>query len=77
MTTTSYNVSGMSCQHCVNAVSTEIAKLPGVTGVSVDLATGSVAVTSAAQLADADVAAAVDEAGYELVGAETDPPRPG
>jgi copper chaperone len=77
MTTTSYNVSGMSCQHCVNAVSTEIAKLPGVTGVSVDLATGSVAVTSAAQLADADVAAAVDEAGYELVDAGTDPPRPG
>jgi copper chaperone len=77
MTTTSYDVSGMSCGHCVTAVSTEIAKLPGVTGVSVDLATGSVTVTSAAQLAHAEVAAAVDEAGYELVGAGVDPPRTG
>jgi copper chaperone len=77
MTTTSYNVSGMTCEHCVTAVSTEVAKLSGVTGVSVDLATGSVTVASRAQLADSEVAAAVDEAGYQLVAPGIDRPRPG
>jgi copper chaperone CopZ len=66
MTTSTYQVKGMTCGHCVGAVSGEIGKLDGVTGVEVDLATG--AVTSAAPLERAAVAAAVDEAGYELVG---------
>jgi len=65
-TTTTYTVRGMTCGHCVNAVSTEIAKLPTVSGVEVDLDSGAVKVTSAAPLELAQVAAAVDEAGYEL-----------
>ncbi|MDP9075431.1 MAG: heavy-metal-associated domain-containing protein [Actinomycetota bacterium] len=68
MTTTSYTVTGMTCGHCVNAVSTEITKLPGVSDVAVDLATGAVSVTSAAPLDDSDVQTAVEEAGFELAG---------
>ncbi|WP_067848157.1 heavy-metal-associated domain-containing protein [Nocardia lijiangensis] len=66
MATTTYTVKGMTCGHCVSSVKTEIGKIDGVTGVDVDLATGAVRVDSAAPLADADVAAAVDEAGYEV-----------
>jgi copper chaperone CopZ len=68
MTTSTYQVKGMTCGHCAGAVSGEIGQLDGVTGVEVDLATGAVAVTSAAPLERAAVAAAVDEAGYELIG---------
>jgi copper chaperone len=59
----------MTCAHCVSAVSDEIGRLPGVSDVRVELATGSVTVTSAAPLPVDDVRAAVDEAGYELAGA--------
>jgi copper ion binding protein len=65
--TSTYSVKGMTCGHCVNAVSTEVGQLPGVTGVRVDLAGGTVTVTSEQPLDDAAVRAAVDEAGYELV----------
>ncbi|MFI7068975.1 heavy-metal-associated domain-containing protein [Micromonospora sediminicola] len=66
---TTYQVRGMTCGHCVTAVSTELNALPDVTDVQVDLATGRVTVTSRSPL-DADaVRAAVDEAGYDLVGA--------
>jgi copper chaperone CopZ len=64
--TATYNVTGMTCGHCVQAVTTELSALPGVDGVRVDLGTGAVTVTSAAPLAEDDVRAAVDEAGYEL-----------
>jgi len=66
LTTTTYSVTGMTCGHCVSAVSTEIGTLAGVRGVAVDLPTGAVTVTSTAPLGEADVAAAVDEAGYTL-----------
>jgi len=65
---TSYTVAGMTCGHCASAVREEIGKLGGVQQVEVDIATGRVTVASAGPLATADVAAAVDEAGYELVG---------
>ena len=68
MITTRYAVKGMTCDHCVSAVSTEVGRLDGVTEVDVDLATGAVTVTSAAALDDAAVREAVDEAGYEVVG---------
>lgn len=67
-TTSTYTVSGMTCGHCVQAVKTEIEKIDGVTGVDIDLATGRVVVEGAAPIADADIAAAVDEAGYEVAG---------
>jgi copper chaperone len=64
--TSTYTVTGMTCAHCVQAVTSEISELPGVDGVQVDLSSGAVTVTSAAPLATEDVRAAVDEAGYEL-----------
>lgn len=69
MTTSTYTVSGMSCEHCVAAVRAELGKVEGVTGVEVDLGSGRVTVTSDRPLDRAAVAAAVDEAGYELVDA--------
>ncbi len=68
---TVYTVKGMTCEHCVNSVSTEIGKIDGVTGVHVDLASGAVTVSSPAALDKAAIAAAVDEAGYELAGAQS------
>ena len=67
MVTSTYNVKGMTCGHCVNAVTTELSRLDGVSGVDVDLASGRVTVTSATPLAGDAVRDAVDEAGYELV----------
>jgi copper chaperone len=64
--TNTYTVTGMTCSHCVQAVTGELTALPGVEDVQVDLGSGAVTVTSAAPLADNDVRAAVDEAGYEL-----------
>ncbi|RZS91572.1 copper chaperone CopZ [Motilibacter rhizosphaerae] len=69
MSTTTYDVTGMTCGHCVSAVTQELRKLPGVEDVQVQLVPGavsSVAVTSSAPLDPAAVAEAVDEAGYEL-----------
>lgn len=65
-TTSTYTVTGMTCGHCVQSVQTEIGKIDGVTGVDVDLASGRVVVAGNAPISDADIAAAVDEAGYEL-----------
>ncbi|MEV0939523.1 MULTISPECIES: heavy-metal-associated domain-containing protein [Micromonospora] len=64
---TNYQVTGMTCGHCVSAVSAEVGALDGVTDVQVDLASGRVAVTSDGPLDTASVRAAVDEAGYDLV----------
>jgi copper ion binding protein len=66
LSTASYTVTGMTCEHCVRSVSEEVGALPGVTAVDVDLASGGLTVTSDAPVADADVRAAVEEAGYEL-----------
>jgi len=68
ITTTTYRVSGMTCDHCVRAVTTELVLLPGVRSVDVDLAEGSVTVTSDGPLDLEDVREAVDEAGYALEG---------
>ncbi|CAM5282952.1 MULTISPECIES: heavy-metal-associated domain-containing protein [Streptomyces] len=68
MSTTTYAVSGMSCGHCRAALTEAIGGLDGVTGVDVDLTTGHVTVTSAAEPDDARIAAVVDDAGYELTG---------
>ncbi|MFB7126116.1 cation transporter [Kitasatospora sp. NPDC056273] len=66
--TSVFQVKGMTCGHCVSSVTAELKKLDGVEEVAVDLATGRVTVGSTLPLADSAVAAAVDEAGYELVG---------
>ncbi|MEU5049985.1 cation transporter [Streptomyces sp. NPDC021096] len=68
MTTTVYKVTGMTCGHCESAVTSEISAIGGVTSVAAVAATGEVTVVSEAPLDAAAVRAAVDEAGYELVG---------
>jgi copper chaperone len=68
VSTTTYAVVGMTCGHCVNAVTEEVSRLPGVTGVDVDLASGGVTVTSEAPVDESAVRAAVEEAGYEVAG---------
>ena len=68
MSTASYTVVGMTCGHCVSAVTEEVAQLPGVTAVDVDLASGGLAVTSDAPVDETAVRAAVEEAGYEVAG---------
>ncbi|MGW1163184.1 heavy-metal-associated domain-containing protein [Streptomyces sp. NPDC002513] len=66
--TTVYQVSGMSCGHCEGSVSGEISGIAGVSSVTAVASTGQVTVVSAAPLDDEAVRAAVDEAGFELVG---------
>lgn len=66
MHTQTYTVTGMTCDHCKRAVTTELLRVDGVAKVDVDLATGAVTVESAEALDSDQVAAAVDEAGYEM-----------
>jgi copper chaperone len=69
MAVTTYKVEGMTCGHCVSSVTAEVSKVAGVSDVSVDLESGRVTVTSDAPVNEATVREAVDEAGYELIGA--------
>lgn len=66
MSAKQYNVSGITCEHCAQAVKTEVSELAGVTGVAVDVAAGVVSV-SGEGFTDAGVQAAVEEAGYKVV----------
>ncbi|MEU4765206.1 heavy-metal-associated domain-containing protein [Actinosynnema sp. NPDC023794] len=68
MAESTFTVTGMTCDHCAASVTEEVTKIDGVTGVAVDVPTGAVKVTSAAPVAEADVRAAVEEAGYALAG---------
>lgn len=72
MTTKTYAVTGMTCEHCVNAVTTELGSLDGVSAVTVDLVAGGnsrVTVASDRPLPEKAVIAALDEAGgYQISG---------
>ncbi len=60
----------MTCGHCVNAVSEELSKISGVTAVNIDLLAGetsTVTITTGNEISDADIATAVEEAGYSIV----------
>lgn len=65
MSTSSYTVTGMTCQHCVASVTEEVGELPGVTDVQVRLETGLLTVTG--ETTPDAVRAAVAEAGYQVV----------
>ncbi|MFZ8758517.1 heavy-metal-associated domain-containing protein [Microbacterium sp. HMH0099] len=68
-TTRELRVEGMTCDHCVRAVTAELSAVENVTAVSVDLragATSAVRVTTSGPVDDRAVAAAIDEAGYTL-----------
>ncbi|MBB5996924.1 copper ion binding protein [Streptomonospora salina] len=67
MSATAITVKGMTCEHCVTAVTEEVSALPGVTSVQVDLGSGRVDVESRSPLSGEQLDAAIDEAGYEIV----------
>lgn len=64
---TTYTVSGMTCGGCAKSVNRQVSTVAGVTGVEVDVATGTVTVSSTTPLEVSDVRAAVEQAGYQLV----------
>ncbi|CAL8900164.1 hypothetical protein KVA01_10520 [Kocuria varians] len=67
--TTTVNVAGMTCGHCVSSVKEELAEVPGVTAVDVDLHSGGVSpvtIESSRELAPAEITEAVAEAGYSV-----------
>lgn len=66
-TTTTITVSGMTCGHCIAAVTEELTGIDGVTDVTVDLASGAVSISSDGPVDRALIANAIDEAGYEVV----------
>jgi copper chaperone len=67
MTSKTYDVAGMTCEHCVSAVTSEVSKIQGVSRVDVRLTEGTVTVTGDG-IADETVRLAVEEAGYAVVG---------
>ncbi len=66
MNSATYTVTGMTCEHCVASVTEEISEIDGVHEVSVELGSGTVTVTSESAVTEADIRAAVEEAGYSL-----------
>lgn len=68
MTEATYSVNGMTCDHCVKAVETEVGRIAGVASVSVDLGAGRVTVHSDGPVDPSEVRAAVEEAGFEITG---------
>jgi len=71
MSIQTFPISGLTCGHCVGAVTSELTALPGVTDVKIDLVvdgTSTLTFTAERALTDAEVSAALDEAGeYQLV----------
>lgn len=67
MTTSEYQVTGMTCAHCEAAIRQEVSRIPGVDGVEVSADTGRLVVTSSSPLDTNTVLEAVEEAGYEAV----------
>ncbi len=66
MATNTYDVTGMTCGHCAQAVTTEISAITGVESVDVDVESGRVVVVGT-DVTDDAVRAAVEEAGYAVV----------
>ena len=66
MATQTITVSGMTCQHCAASVREELSEIPGLTVLDIDVASGKVTIEGSDFSEDA-VAAAVEEAGYQLV----------
>ncbi|AZQ77786.1 MAG: heavy-metal-associated domain-containing protein [Flaviflexus sp.] len=67
MTTTEFDVTGMTCGHCEASVREEVTEIAGVDSVEVSHETGKLVVNASAPVSDSDVIAAVDEAGYKAV----------
>lgn len=67
MTTSEYQVTGMTCGHCEISVRDEVGQIPGIQAIEVSARTGKLMVTSQGELDSAVVLAAVEEAGYGAV----------
>lgn len=67
MTTTTFEVPGMTCGHCKGAVTDELSKINGVTAVDVDLDTKKVSFESDVAVEWQIIVDAIDEAGFEAV----------
>ncbi|CAM3185386.1 MULTISPECIES: heavy-metal-associated domain-containing protein [Tsukamurella] len=67
MTTSEYQVTGMTCGHCEMSIREEVSLIPGVESIEVSAQTGRLRVTGAQQVTDERVLAAVEEAGYSAV----------
>ncbi|MDN4597660.1 MULTISPECIES: heavy-metal-associated domain-containing protein [Leifsonia] len=67
MSTTEYEVTGMTCGHCEMSVREEVEQIAGIENIDVSATTGKLVLTSATDLDDAQVFAAVKEAGYSAV----------
>lgn len=63
-------VEGMSCGHCVNHVKEALSELNGVTNVDVNLASKTALLEATVDVSDEAIKAAVDDAGYDVVGIE-------
>lgn len=66
MTETEYAVAGIACDSCARMITAEIERIEGVTGVNVEVQSGTVTVTSEGPSDQALVRRAVEEAGYEF-----------
>jgi len=67
MSTTEYQVTGMTCGHCEMSVREEVSQIAGVDGIEVSAESGKLVVTASTPIDDAAIFAAVDEAGYSAV----------
>jgi copper chaperone CopZ len=67
MTKNEFQVTGMTCGHCEMSVREEVSEIPGVEDVQVSAQTGKLVVTGSTSVDDAQVLAAVAEAGYSAV----------
>lgn len=67
MSTSDYQITGMTCGHCEMSVREEVSQIPGVTDIQVSAATGTLQVTASGDVDDAKVLAAVEEAGYSAL----------
>lgn len=67
MTTSEFQVTGMTCGHCEMSIREEVGEISGVTDIQVSAQTGRLVVTASDSLVDEQVLAAVEEAGYSAV----------
>jgi len=67
MAVNEYQVTGMTCGHCEMSVREEVGQIAGVEEIQVSAQSGKLVVTASRPLDDAEVLAAVDEAGYSAV----------
>lgn len=68
MSTTTVTVTGMSCGHCATSVREELAEIPGVRAVDVDLVSGNVTIDSDIAVEAEAIKTAIEDAGYQLAG---------